>query len=61
MDCMLLYNDIREQFVVRVFATLSVPSLFKSKVFGYFPSAKGKTHFEGVKYLLLILPGNFAF
>ena len=61
MDCMPLCNDIREQSVVRVFATLSVPSLFKPKVFGYVSSAKGKTHFEGDKYLFLILPGNFAF
>ena len=59
---MLLYNDIREQFVVRVSATLSVPSLsLETKGFGYFSPAKGKTYFEGNKYFIFILPGNFAF
>lgn len=64
MDCLLLDSDIKEQFAFRVLVTLPMPSTsLEPRFSAVYPSpAKGKTHFKGdIKYLFLILPGNFAF
>lgn len=55
---MILENSLLSGFLQPFLCPLC---LLKPKVFGYFSPAKGKTYFEGNKYFIFILPGNFAF